>query len=228
MTFVFCCCCRFLKWENTSERQSLLHPVTQASPTATAMEKRTRMTPKRMGVPEIDQAFVDIAETFNRQQEHYKTMTECLTDLRGRYRCSHGDGLSVCMRNIRDEHTAYSPSLQMKGYDFSLVLPPGPVPKRLQETQQRLRAICLAAKAITETSTKLQEMIDWVLQCEAEFAQQVGNAALTYLDQRRVEANLRQNMEEARRARDLSQKYRHEAGDLMKEVAQLSGVNLAP
>lgn len=125
---------------------------------------------------------------------------------------------------------AYSPSLQMKGYDFSLVLPPprGPVPKRLQETQQRVRAICLAAKAIAETSTKLQEMIDWVLHCKAEFAQQVGNAAQTYLDQRRVEANLRENMEEVQRARDLSQRYRQEAGDLMREVDQLSDVNLAP
>lgn len=79
----------------------------------TAMEKRTRMTPKRVGVPEIDQAFADVAETFNQQQEHYKTMTECLTALRGRYRCSHGDGLSVCMRNMRDEYSEYPADVRL-------------------------------------------------------------------------------------------------------------------
>ncbi|XP_018606000.1 uncharacterized protein LOC108933427 isoform X2 [Scleropages formosus] len=191
-------------------------------------EKDNRMTPKCVGVPVIDNYFTDIAEMFNQQQENYKTMTECLRSLKDSYHCSHGDGLSECLMKMRDEHSTLRPNLEMKGYEFSLVLSSDIVPEKLQKAQEWVKTLCLTAKAITATSTKLQEMIKWVLQSEEDFMRQVKKATPNFLDQRRVESNLNEDLKEVKRAKQQSKKYGQEAGDLVNEVVHLTSISCNP
>ncbi|KAL4629745.1 hypothetical protein GN956_G16638 [Arapaima gigas] len=238
VTSVFCCsCCSDVGNSSEDERQPLLLPqsVKQVSRAATSpqdlkclAEKDNRLTPKYVGVPGIDKNFIDIAEMFNQQQEDYKTMRECLRSLKDSYRCSHGDGLSECLMKIKDEHSAHRPNLEMKGYEFSLALSSDKVPEKLEKAQDWLKTLCVASKAITAKSTKLQEIIKWVLQSEEDFMQQVKKASPNFLDQQRVEGNLKENVKEVKRAKELSKKYGQEASDLLNEVVHLTSASCNP
>ncbi|XP_063040923.1 uncharacterized protein si:ch73-345f18.3 isoform X2 [Engraulis encrasicolus] len=163
---------------------------------------------------------------FNLQQGHREAMTECLNTLRQRYRCSHNDGLSECLSRIKEEHGSHQVSLHMKGYDFSLaVAPSADVPPTLRTTQENMRALCQATKAIVAAGTKLQEMTGWLTKAEEKLTNQVQEVAPAYQEQRRLEDNLRENLQECRRARELSAVYKEEAGLLLNEAALLSGVS---
>lgn len=61
---------------------------------------------KRVGVQELDQRFSDIAETFNKQQEHYETMVRRIRNVRQIYGCNSNDTLELteCVMKIREEH----------------------------------------------------------------------------------------------------------------------------
>ncbi|XP_042566683.1 uncharacterized protein si:ch73-345f18.3 isoform X2 [Clupea harengus] len=163
---------------------------------------------------------------FNLQQGHHEAMRECLSTLRDRYHCSHGDGLSECLKRIKEEHGTHQITFHMKGYDFSLaVVPNDEVPTKLCSSQDRIRGLCQACKAIVAAGTKLQEMIGWLTKAEERLANQVLEVAPAYQEQRRLEDNLRENLQECHRARELSSAYREEAGKLLNEAALLSGVN---
>lgn len=53
---------------------------------------------------------------------------------------------------------------------------------------------------------------------------QIKDAESRHQEQRRLVDNLRENLREARRAKELSPKYREEAGNLLNEAALLSGI----
>ncbi len=57
-------------------------------------------------MPELDQRFSDMAETFNEQQERYEAMVRHVRNLRQIYGCNCNDTLALaeCMGRIRDEH----------------------------------------------------------------------------------------------------------------------------
>lgn len=115
--------------------------------------------------------------------------------------------------------------LQMRGYDFTLeVTPEEDVPEKLKRTQENVRELCQAVKASVSVSTMLQEMIDWLLKSEETLTQQVREAATTHQDKQRLGGNLRENLQEVRRAKELSPHYREKAGKLLNEAALLSGV----
>lgn len=115
----------------------------------------------------------------------------------------------------------------MKGYDFSLaVVPNDEVPSKLRCTQDSIRSLCQASKAIVAAGTKLQEMIGWLLKSEEQVANQVLKEAPAYQEKLRLEDNLKENLQECRRARDQSAAYREEAGKIHNEAALLSGVSL--
>lgn len=128
-----------------------------------------------------------------------------------------------CVMLIVDTHQV---TFQMKGYDFSLaVVPNDKVPSKLRSSQDSIRGLCQASKSIVAAGTKLQEMIDWLTKAEEQLANQVLKEAPAYQEQLRLEDNLKENLQECRRAREQSAAYREEAGKIHSEAALLSGVN---
>lgn len=57
-------------------------------------------------MPELDQHFSDMAETFNQQQEQFETMVRHITNLKQLYGCNRSDSLALaeCLGLIRAEH----------------------------------------------------------------------------------------------------------------------------
>lgn len=62
---------------------------------------------RRVCVPDFDKRFLDMAETFNEQQECYEAMVGHIANLRQTYGCGHSDtlALSECLGKIRKEHS---------------------------------------------------------------------------------------------------------------------------
>lgn len=73
---------------------------------------------KRVGVQELDQRFSDIAETFNKQQEHYETMVRRIRNVRQIYGCNVNDTLALteCVMKIREEHGKIYPEPENATY----------------------------------------------------------------------------------------------------------------
>lgn len=57
-------------------------------------------------MPELDQRFSDMAETFNAQQESHEALVRHIRNLRQTYGCNQDDTLALteCVGRIRDEH----------------------------------------------------------------------------------------------------------------------------
>lgn len=129
----------------------------------------------------------------------------------------------------------YRISLKMKGYDFSLcVVPVGsegegeeePMSPHLRLAQDELKGTSESAKATISKGTTLQELIGWLLRSKDQMAERVKEAAATYQEQGRLNENLEENMKEVRRAKELSLKYRQQAGEVLTEAAQIAGTAL--
>lgn len=194
-------------------------------PPADADQRRGSFAARRVGVPGLDERFSDVAETFNKQQEHYETMKSKLQTLASRYHCPINDSLSECLRKIKEKHELCHISLEVKGYDFSLMVrSEAKIPNELKLTQENVTELSRAAKSVISVSTKLNEMIDSLLRDEDSMISQIQDAESRHQEQKRLMDNLRENLREARRATELSPKYRKEAGNLLNEAALLSGI----
>lgn len=68
------------------------------------MRRAGRLVMRRVGLPELDQRFSDVAETFNEQQQHYEAMVRHISSLRQSCDCAHGDAFAECVGKIREEH----------------------------------------------------------------------------------------------------------------------------
>lgn len=201
-------------------------------------DKRTlsrsgRLVLRRVGVPELDQRFSDTSETFNEQQERFDLMTQHIIKLRQTFGCNHDNSLSLteCVRRIREENEGrYRITLQIKGYDFSLSVvsvssetkPEVSLPPRLRLAKEELKGVSQGAKATVAAGTKLQELTGWLLRSEERMVEQVKEAAPTYQEQCRLEENLKETMQEVRRAKELSLRYRKQAGEVLTEVSQIA------
>lgn len=64
-----------------------------------------RLVMRRVCVPELDQRFLEMAETFNKQQEGYEAMVQHIRNLQQSCDCSHDDTLAFvqCLGKIREE-----------------------------------------------------------------------------------------------------------------------------
>ncbi|KAJ8273928.1 hypothetical protein GJAV_G00107030 [Gymnothorax javanicus] len=229
MSFLFRCCpsCFYSPDESaqsSEERQPLL-PAESARlsrPVAAGVTlKKGRFVPKMVGVPELDQHFADISETFNQQQGHYEGMTEALRLLGECYGRPEGNSLSQILQSIREKHNGAQVSLQMQGYDLTLLVS-GEGSAGLQQAQEHVSTLAQAAKAVVAAGPRLQSVIGWVLQGEEQMVTQVRMANPSFQEQLRVESNLRENVQAARWAGELSARYRHEAGALLTEAATVS------
>lgn len=100
------------------------------------------------------------------------------------------------------------------------------VPDKLKQTQENIKELCQAVKAIEAASSKLEELINWLLKSEMSLTQRVNEEAKTHQESQRLGGNLRENLREAARAKELSPRYREDARKLYKEVALLCGIQL--
>lgn len=75
-------------------------------PDAQAGRRIGRLVMRRVGVPELDQRFSDMAETFNEQFEHYEAMVRHIKNVRQVYGCDHAGHLTLaeCVGRMIDEH----------------------------------------------------------------------------------------------------------------------------
>ncbi|XP_050991911.1 uncharacterized protein si:ch73-345f18.3 isoform X2 [Labeo rohita] len=200
-------------------------PPRPAATDVTLDQKNGRFIARRVGVPGLDERFTDVADTFNTQQEHYETMKNKLQTLASRYHCPNNDSLSECLKKIKENHELCHISLEVKGYDFILkVRSEAEISSELKRTQENVTELSRATKSVISVSTKLHEMIDWLLKAEDSMISQIEAAESRHQEQKRLLDNLKENLKEARRAKELSPKYRKEAGNLLNEAAQLSGI----
>lgn len=98
-----------------------------------------------------------------------------------------------------------------------------PLPPHLNMAKDELKGASESLKATISKGTALQEMIGWLLRSRDPMAEHVRRAAATYQEQGRLSENLEENMNEARRAKDLSLEYRKQAGEVLTEVAHIAG-----
>lgn len=122
-------------------------------------------------------------------------------------------------------------SLKMKGYDFSLSVVQSEslgksLPQRLQLAQHEVKEVSENARATISKGTTLQELIGWLLRSQDQMADQVKGAGETYQEQGRLNENLEENMREVKRAKELSQGYRQQAGEVLTEAAQIAGAHV--
>ncbi|KAM9838203.1 uncharacterized protein ACBR49_016936 [Aulostomus maculatus] len=245
----FLCCCCVPSENSANERQPLLQPsqpepygvesVRKTRPAhsdAQAVRRIGRLVMRRVCVPELDQRFSDMAETFNEQQEYYESMVRHVNNLRQSCGCPQDDRLTIseCVGRIREEHgDKYRISIKMKGYVFYLcVVPLGSevesllLPPDLRFAQDELKCMSESTKATMSKGVTLQELIGWLLRCKDQTSEQVMAAAASYQEQGRLTENLEENMKEVRRAKELSLKYRQRAGEVLTEAAAIAGAHL--
>ncbi|KAK7139519.1 hypothetical protein R3I93_016604 [Phoxinus phoxinus] len=225
-----CCCSSPAGDEREPLLQSNSKPETesarQSRPAANDSDEKTgRFTARHVGVNDLDERFNDVAETFNKQQEHYETMKNKLQTVANRYKCPTNDSLTQCLKKVKEEHENCHISLEVKGYDFTLMVrSEAEIPTDLKMTKDNITELSKATKAIISVATKLQEMIDWLLKKEDSMNTQVEATDNNHQDKKRLLDNLKENLREARRAKETSPKYRKEAGNLLNEAAVLSGI----
>ncbi|CAM4639509.1 unnamed protein product [Leuciscus chuanchicus] len=227
------CCCSSPGGDD-DEREPLLpsnsktqtESARQSHPAANGADQKTgRFTARQVGVNDLDERFNDVAETFNKQQEHYETMKNILQTVANRYQCPTNDSLTQCLKKVKEEHGNCYISLEVKGYDFTLMVrSEAEIPNNLKMTKDNITELSKATKAIISVATKLQEMIDWLLKKEESMTTQLESTDHSHQDKKRLLDNLKENLREARRAKETSPKYRKEAGNLLNEAAVLSGI----
>ncbi|KAK2887732.1 hypothetical protein Q8A67_015960 [Cirrhinus molitorella] len=188
-------------------------------------QKSGRFNARHVGVSGLDERFTDVADTFNKQQEHYETMKNKLQTIASRYHCTNNDSLSQCLKKVKENHELCHISLEVKGYDFILMVrSEAEIPSELKRTQENITELSRATKSIISISPKLHAVIDWLLKEEDSMISQIEAAESRHQEQKRLLDNLKENLKEARRAKELSPKYRKEAGNLLNEAALLSGI----
>lgn len=243
----FPCCCCFSHENSNNETQPLL-TSRQSGQNGAASARQTlsahtdghtgqrsgKLVMRRVGVADLDHRFSDVAETFNEQQHHFENTVHLLHKLQNRYSCCETLGLFDVLRKIRDEHEDnYRISLRLKGYDFYLCVVPvrsesenEPLPYPLQRAIDGVKDISDSAKATISKGTALQELVGWLIRSKDQMANQVRGAAETFQEQGRLTENLKENMNEMVRAKELSMEYRQKAGQLFIEAANIAGPHL--
>lgn len=75
-------------------------------PDAWTVKRIGRLVMRRVCVPELDQRFSDMAETFNEQQQRYEAMVKHIRNLQRSCDCTNNDSLALaeCVGKIRKEH----------------------------------------------------------------------------------------------------------------------------
>lgn len=116
--------------------------------------------------------------------------------------------------------------VRVEGYSFSLIVEENKLPEKLQQVQQQVGELSRSTKSVLARNTRLQEMIRSMLQSQAELEERIKTANPEYLDQVRLEGNLRENIQKISLAKELSEQYDEAARSVVREMAQLAGLVL--
>lgn len=114
----------------------------------------------------------------------------------------------------------------MEGYTFSLIVKEKEVPDKLKQVQQQVGELSRSTKCVLDRKAILQEMICSVLQRQAELEERIKTTNPEYLDQVRLESNLRENILKLSLAKQLSEQYDEAARSVLRAMAQLAGLML--
>nr|XP_013805026.1 PREDICTED: uncharacterized protein LOC106490195 [Apteryx mantelli mantelli] len=188
--------------------------------------KEGTLTMKLVNVLAIDTLFSDIAKAFNKQREDHSAMKQAAQKLKELSGCAPVASLAACIEHIQQEHGACEAQVHVEGYSFSLIVKEKKVPDKLQKVQQQMEELSRSTKHVLATETTLQEMICSVLQSQTQLAERIKSANPEYLDQVRLKANLRENIQKISLARELSEEYSEGAKSVLREMAQLAGLTL--
>uniref|UniRef100_A0A6J0TEN6 Uncharacterized protein n=1 Tax=Pogona vitticeps TaxID=103695 RepID=A0A6J0TEN6_9SAUR len=223
-----CCCCPWISFPSrereplNTQRSSQSHQGIERA----HINKEKPLKMKRVSMPKIDTLFTNIAETFNKQQGDCVALREAIQGLKETFCCSPASSLSVCIEKIQQEHRACNVQVQMEGYRFWLAMRQKDVPEKLKWAQQQVGELNRATLGVISVETKLQEMIQSVLQSQDKLMEKVKAANPEYLDQIRVEGNLQENIQEMCLAQQFSKQYTEEAKNVLKEMSNSVGFTL--
>lgn len=112
----------------------------------------------------------------------------------------------------------------MEGYTFSLIAEEKELPDKLEQAQRQVGELNHATKCVIAKEMKLQEMVRSVLQSQSQLVETVKAANPEYLDQVRLEANLRENFQKVNLAKKCSKQYGEDASTVLKKMAQSAGL----
>ncbi|KAM6376936.1 uncharacterized protein J5M81_011968 [Pluvialis apricaria] len=130
------------------------------------------------------------------------------------------------MEAVQREHGAYKVQVCVEGYSFSLIVKENKLPDKLKQVQQQVEELSRSTKHILARKTRLQEMICSMLQSQTQLEERIKTANPEYLDQVRLEGNLRENIQKITLAKELSEQYDEAARSVLREMAQLAGLVL--
>ncbi|XP_071968664.1 uncharacterized protein [Engystomops pustulosus] len=188
------------------------------------LEKGKKLVIRNVNVNEYDDKFAEIAEVYNHQVENYMAMKKCLYRLNEVHHCA---SLTSCMERIQDKYSNYDIQVQMKGYNFTLLVKSTEdIPDDLQESQELMTEMNRATKVLLGSQTKLGGMVFSAGQMEGEMRRKVKEVNPAYLDQIRLVENLEENMKNIDKAKLLSTEYEEEASEVLREIAQIAGVTI--
>ncbi|XP_039356458.1 uncharacterized protein LOC120382984 isoform X1 [Mauremys reevesii] len=224
----FFCCCHCVS-ATPGEREALTahYPKQPCRDIGgDVFSKEGTLTMKLVNVLEIDMLFSDIAETFNKQHGDHWAMKEAIQRLKEVSGCAPTNSLAACIENIKQQHGACNVQVHMEGYRFSLVAEEKEVPEKLEQAQRQVGELNHATKCVIAMEMKLQEMVCSVLQRQSQLEETVKAGNPEYLDQVRLEVNLRENFQKVSLAKDLSKQYGEDASRVLKEMSQLAGLTL--
>ncbi|OPJ88472.1 hypothetical protein AV530_003026 [Patagioenas fasciata monilis] len=97
------------------------------------------------------------------------------------------------------------------------------VPEKLKRVQRHMGELSRSTKRVLARTTTLREMICSVLRSQTELEERIKTANPEYLDQVRLESNLRENMQKLSLAKELSEQYDGAARSVLREMAKLAG-----
>ncbi|XP_075701298.1 uncharacterized protein LOC142665479 [Rhinoderma darwinii] len=188
------------------------------------LEKGKTLVVKNINVKEYDVKFVEIAELYNNQVENYMTMKKSLFEFN---EVNDSANLTSCMEKMKEKYSSYDIQIQMKGYNFSLLVKTTEeVPKNLQESQDLMKELSRATKILIGSQTKLGGMVFSVSQMQEEMRKKIKEVNTGYLDQIRLVENLEENIKNIDNAKLLSKEYEEEASEVLREIAHIAGVTI--
>ncbi|KAM3922499.1 uncharacterized protein RB166_011667 [Leptodactylus fuscus] len=223
MSFLYCCC---LQASDEDEEEETL-PFSKSAQTpkqVMVLEKGKKLIVKKVNVTEYDDKFTEIAELYNHQVENYVAMKTSLSQLN---EVNNSADLTGCMEVIKEKYSHHDIQIQMKGYNFSLLVKATEnIPENLQESQELMKELNRATKVLLGSQMKLGGIMFSGSQIQEEMANQIKEVNPGYLDQVRLVENLKENMKNTDQAKLWSAEYEEEAGQVLREVAHIAGVTI--
>ncbi|XP_038652336.1 uncharacterized protein si:ch73-345f18.3 [Scyliorhinus canicula] len=220
------CCCPADADVIQGEREPMMIPQSARQlrrPTVMSM-KDGGIAAKIVNEANLDQCFANIVDTFNHQHRNYITLCESARLLK---ECCQCNTLTDCFRRLQHEPSDFTIKLDMQGYNFSLsVQPKQSIPRQLLLAQQYTKKLCVSTKSIIAADTKLQEMINSMLQAEDKHLEMVKHVNDSYQEQTRCLSNAKDNFMEVKRAKNLSNVHKGLADRVLKDIAELAGIEV--